>query len=224
MTDGLQLLVQLMTAAMTTEPWASWYSWPECRKGILTSCLSFAMWKPLKPTCMRQKRLVWSKLNNHLNKRSSIISISKSRASPNVQDICLSLLFGYLLIQTMLEVFFHAAHSHSVLRPFRPAHMGNHGAQVDLNHLHKIWMLHLYKTSLLHPKHCCHEVYIQGQRLQHWISPYLRILGVFWGVFVTSEKLHSLHVILQQFKFFLGKIWREEWRGGCEGGSVVLQI
>ena len=51
MTEGLQLLVQLMTAAMTTEPWASWYSWPQCRKGTRVSCFSLEMWKPLKPTC-----------------------------------------------------------------------------------------------------------------------------------------------------------------------------
>lgn len=50
MADGLQLLVQLMTAAMTTEPCASWYSWPQCRKGILMFCLSLEMWNPLNPT------------------------------------------------------------------------------------------------------------------------------------------------------------------------------
>lgn len=50
-TDGLQLLVQLMTAAMTTEPWASWYSWPQCRKGTRVFCFSLETWKPLKPTC-----------------------------------------------------------------------------------------------------------------------------------------------------------------------------
>lgn len=122
-----------------------------------------------------------------------------------------NLLFGYLLIQTPLEVFFHAAHCHPVLGPLWPAHIGHHGAQVDLNHLHKVRMSRLYKSSLLL---CCHDVYVEGQRPQHWVSPYLRILGVFWGVFVTSEKLHGLHVVLQQFKFFLGKIWGEGLGGG----------
>lgn len=41
----------------------------------------------------------------------------------------------YLLIETTLEVFFHAADCHSVLRPLRSAHVGYHGTQVDLNHL-----------------------------------------------------------------------------------------
>lgn len=43
----------------------------------------------------------------------------------------------YLFIKATLEVFFHAADRHSVLRPLRSAHMGQHGTQVDLNHLHK---------------------------------------------------------------------------------------
>lgn len=51
MADGLQLLVQLMTAAMTTEPCLSSYSSPQCRKGIWTFCFSLEMWKPLNPTC-----------------------------------------------------------------------------------------------------------------------------------------------------------------------------
>lgn len=43
------------------------------------------------------------------------------------------------------------------------------------------------------------------------LSHYLRILGVFWVVFIASEKFYSLHVRLQQFKFFLGKIWKENY-------------
>lgn len=44
---------------------------------------------------------------------------------------------NHLLIKAALEVFLHAADGHPVLRPLRPAHMGHHGAQVDLNHLLK---------------------------------------------------------------------------------------
>lgn len=57
MTDGLQLLVQLMTAAMTTEPCTSWYSWPQWRKATRVSCFSLEMWKPLKPTWDGESRL-----------------------------------------------------------------------------------------------------------------------------------------------------------------------
>lgn len=61
MTEGLQLLVQLMTAATTTEPWPSWKCWPSCRMGTAVACFSLEMWKPLKPT-YRKRRIHQSHL------------------------------------------------------------------------------------------------------------------------------------------------------------------
>lgn len=100
MTDGLQLLVQLITAAMTTEPWTSWYSWPQCRKGILMSCFSFEMWKPLKPTCMENKWLVRLTLGYQQTKRCKqyVTGISMNYVSPNIWVVLLTLKTGRVFI------------------------------------------------------------------------------------------------------------------------------
>lgn len=52
MTDGLQLFVQLMTAAMTTQPWDSLYSFPSYSTGTTSFCFSAAIWNPLTPDWM----------------------------------------------------------------------------------------------------------------------------------------------------------------------------
>lgn len=52
MTDGLQLFVQLMTAAMTTQPWDSLYSFPSYWTGTMSFCFSAAIWNPLTPDWM----------------------------------------------------------------------------------------------------------------------------------------------------------------------------
>ncbi|TNN46642.1 hypothetical protein EYF80_043175 [Liparis tanakae] len=49
MTDGLLVLVQLVMAAMTTEPWLREYSSPLNWKGTAAPWRSGAIWKPLKP-------------------------------------------------------------------------------------------------------------------------------------------------------------------------------
>lgn len=49
MTDGLLVLVQLVMAAMTTEPWLNVYSFPLNWKGTSVLWRSGVTWKPLKP-------------------------------------------------------------------------------------------------------------------------------------------------------------------------------
>lgn len=51
MTEGLLVLVQLVMAAITTEPWPSAYSASPKRKGTAAAWRSGATWKPLKPCC-----------------------------------------------------------------------------------------------------------------------------------------------------------------------------
>jgi len=49
MTDGLLVLVQLVMAAMTTEPWLNVNSLPLKWKGTTALWRSGATWKPLNP-------------------------------------------------------------------------------------------------------------------------------------------------------------------------------
>lgn len=51
MTEGLLVLVQLVMAAITTEPWPSTYSAPPKWKGTAAAWPWGATWKPLKPCC-----------------------------------------------------------------------------------------------------------------------------------------------------------------------------
>lgn len=44
-------MVQLVMAAITTEPWPSEYSTPPKWKGTAAAWWSAATWKPLKPCC-----------------------------------------------------------------------------------------------------------------------------------------------------------------------------
>lgn len=44
-------MVQLVMAAITTEPWASVYSAPPKRKGTVVVWRFASTWKPLKPCC-----------------------------------------------------------------------------------------------------------------------------------------------------------------------------
>lgn len=49
-------MVQLVMAAITTEPWPSAYSAPPKRKGTAAVWRSGVTWKPLKPCCGREGR------------------------------------------------------------------------------------------------------------------------------------------------------------------------
>lgn len=65
MTEGLLVLVQLVMAAITTEPWSSVYSAPPKRKGTEAAWRSAATWKPLNPCCEHgweeggERKCVW---------------------------------------------------------------------------------------------------------------------------------------------------------------------
>lgn len=69
MTDGLLVFVQLVIAAITTEPWFSVYSWFSKRKGIEVACLSAGISKPLKPTLLLRHWLksIFMSLTNTLS-------------------------------------------------------------------------------------------------------------------------------------------------------------
>lgn len=56
MTEGLLVLVQLVMAAITTEPWASSKSQPSKLNLITLLCRSGAIWNPLNPCCKRKKK------------------------------------------------------------------------------------------------------------------------------------------------------------------------
>lgn len=58
-----------------------------------------------------------------------------NKGSLVLEDL-LCIFMCYLLIKTTLEVFFHAAYCHSVLRPLRSTNIRHDGAQVDLDHLY----------------------------------------------------------------------------------------
>lgn len=55
-TEGLLVLVQLVMAAITTEPWDSSKSQPSKLNLTMLLCRSGAIWNPLNPCCKRKKK------------------------------------------------------------------------------------------------------------------------------------------------------------------------